>query len=369
MGIKSYSKNGKKFFRVEVKMRSRDKQQVFRSRQGFASLRKAEEAEFELKKIVEAIVNQKPVISWKAWFDRCLDVLRKDYQPSTIYTIDKCMNRYVTPLWENKDLLAINQDDVRLLIFESLPESATKHTRKSTLKHIRKILQMAVDNQVIAKNPCAGLVVKAPINDQEVLNKVEVETLLREAKVTSHYFYTVWVAALKTGMRSGELNALMWTDVDLDGRMIHVTKSWSSKNGIKSTKNERNRVVPVSDDLLEFLKGLKLKANPDQQHVLPRLIEWQRGGQAKVLREFCKRIGITSVRFHDLRATFITNMLAQGVALSKVMAIVGHSQSETTDGYNRRAGIDLQGATDKLGYDIPTFNDSQVISINRFAGR
>jgi integrase len=277
----------------------------------------------------------------------------------------------VTPVWETKDIHALTQDDVRVLIFDQLPEGVTKHTRKTTLKLVRKILQMAVDSQEIAMNPCAGLVVKAPVNDQEVLNKVEVEKLLSEAKVTNHYFYPVWVAALKTGMRSGELNALLWSDVDLEGRMIHVTKSWSSKNGVKSTKNERNRVIPISDDFLSFLRERQVKAKPNEPHVLPRLVEWQRGGQAKVIREFCKRIGITSIRFHDLRATFITNMLAQGVPLSKVMAIVGHSQSETTDGYNynRRAGIDLKGATDQLGYDIPTFDDSQVISIAKFMGR
>lgn len=58
--------------------------------------------------------------------------------------------------------------------------------------------------------------------------------------------------------------------------------------------------------------------------------------------------------------------LAYGVALSKVMANVGHSQMSTTDAYVRRAGIGLEGATDQLGYEIPTFNDSQVISLSEF---
>jgi integrase len=91
-----------------------------------------------------------------------------------------------------------------------------------------------------------------------------------------------------------------------------------------------------------------------------------REGQAKTLREFCKRIGITSIRFLDLRATFITNLLTEGVALAKVMAIVGHRQIETTDYYLRKAGFDLKDATNALGYEIPTFNDSQVVSLSEF---
>lgn len=43
--------------------------------------------------------------------------------------------------------------------------------------------------------------------------------------------------------------------------------------------------------------------------VLPRLQQWKDGEQAKVLRGFCSQIGITLVGFHDLRATFITNLL------------------------------------------------------------
>jgi integrase len=211
--------------------------------------------------------------------------------------------------------------------------------------------------------------VKAPVNEHAVLNKKEVDALLLQARLTNHPFYSVWVTALKTGMRSGELNALLWSDVDLEARIIHVTKSWSSKNGIKSTKSERNRVVPISDDLLTFLRELQLKSSATDPHVLPRHIEWMRGGQAKVLREFCKRIGITSVRFHDLRATFITNLLVEGVSLAKVMAIVGHSHMETTDFYFRKAGVDLKDATNGLGYDIPAFNDSQVVSISRFSRR
>jgi integrase len=72
-----------------------------------------------------------------------------------------------------------------------------------------------------------------------------------------------------------------------------------------------------------------------------------------VLRDFCEGIGITSVKFHDLRATFITRMLSQGVPLAVVMAIVGHSSIKTTQAYLRLAGLELKGATDKLDIELP----------------
>ena len=77
------------------------------------------------------------------------------------------------------------------------------------------------------------------------------------------------------------------------------------------------------------------------------------GDQAKVLRDFCDEIGITSIRFHDLRATFITQMLIKGVALAKVMKIVGHSSIKTTMKHLRLVSQDMQRATESLGIKLP----------------
>lgn len=66
-------------------------------------------------------------------------------------------------------------------------------------------------------------------------------------------------------------------------------------------------------------------------------------------------------RPHDLRATFITNLLYNGFSLAKVMSIVWHSQIKTTNGCLRRSGIDLQGATEALGIKIPMESDGATV--------
>lgn len=96
-----------------------------------------------------------------------------------------------------------------------------------------------------------------------------------------------------------------------------------------------------------------MQSGGQSEFVLSQLPEWENGEQARITREFCQSLGITPVKFHDLRATFITNLLARGESLARVMAIVGHSQIKTTNGYLRKAGVDVQGATEKLGYDLP----------------
>jgi integrase len=165
-----------------------------------------------------------------------------------------------------------------------------------------------------------------------------------------------------SGMRSGELYALKWTDLDFEARTILVSKQWTSKSGFTSTKTRRSRIVPISDDLLHFLREWKLKSGREE-FVLPHCKEWENGEQTQVLREFCEAIGITSVKFHDLRATFITNLLSRGESLARVMAIVGHTQIKTTNVYLRKAGIDVQGATQKLGYNLPKDDEATVLSL------
>jgi len=202
-----------------------------------------------------------------------------------------------------------------------------------------------------------------PEVEQKVLTNTEVEIFLTEAKTTCHRFYPIWVMALMTGMRSGELYALKWTDMDLEGRIISVSKAWNSKNGFTSTKTQRTRVVPISDDLLKFLKEIKLQRSQEREFVLPHLPEWTCGQLAQVTREFCVAIGVTSIKFHDLRATFITNLLARGQSLARVMAVVGHSQLKTTNGYLRKAGVDVQGTTETLGYKVPEESNAKILSL------
>jgi hypothetical protein len=157
MAIKSYHKDGKKYFFVEVKSRASDGRQLYRSRQGITSDRKAKDVEFDLKKEIEGLLNQKPVFSWEKWLSTFLEKVKLVFKPSTLYTYEKCLNRYVTPIWKDVDILKISRADVHKLIFEQMPDEATLHTRKALLKLIRRSFQVAVDDQILGTNPCVGL--------------------------------------------------------------------------------------------------------------------------------------------------------------------------------------------------------------------
>lgn len=353
MAIKAYIENGKKFYEIYVNGFDSRGIRVQRRKKRIDTLRKAEMAEFELKRELAKLKEEAVPFRWSEWVAECLKRMKLVHQPSTVINYNALLSKWINPLWDDLELNKITKQKVYDAIFTGIDSKISPSSRKTILKMVRRIFEMAVEEGALDRNPCSGIRVNVPEADQKVLTKTEVGIFLQEAKHTNHRFYPIWAMALMTGMRSGELFALKWTDIDFDGMTISVSKQWTSKNGFGPTKTQRSRIVPISNALLKFLKELKIKSGNRSEFVLPQLPEWENGEQARITREFCAAIGITPVKFHDLRATFITNLLARGESLARVMAIVGHSQIKTTNGYLRKAGVDVQGATEKLGYDLP----------------
>ncbi|MCB0347522.1 MAG: site-specific integrase [Bdellovibrionales bacterium] len=362
--IKLYFKDNKKFFEVFVKSKDLNGKQTAKRRRGITSERMAKEIEFKFKKELQMITDPQSKWTWTDWHTECIRRMTYSRRKSTIESYDCQVKKWIPQEWNKRPLVSFQQSDIHELIFERIGNNLKPGALKCYLKMIKRLFEMAVQEGILSKNPATGLSVVVPKSVQKVLTAEEAEILLKAAKETHHSFYPVWAFALMTGMRSGEMYALKWSDINFDTDVIHVNKQWTSKEGFGPTKTRENRVVPISPDLRVFLKELKLKTG-DSEFVLPRLKRWTKGLQARVLKEFCKGLNITDIKFHDLRATFITNMLAQGVPLVTVMAIVGHARMSTTDVYLRLAGVNVRGATNKLGYELPKFDLAQVYELKR----
>lgn len=364
MAIRKVEKDGKNFYDAYVNGHDSSGRRIQKKRRNVETLYKAKQIEFELKRELAKLKEESVPFRWGEWFDECVKRMRIELQPSTVSGYETQLKKWIHPHWENIELRAITKGDVYEVIFHRCESIASAYTRRNVLKMTKRIFQMAVEEGILDRNPCTGIRVKVTETNQKVLTNSEVNIFLQEAKLAHHRFYPVWVMALMTGMRSGELFALRWIDIDFDQRLISVSRQWTSKNGFCPTKTRRNRLVPISEELLIFLKERKLKEG-NSEFILPRLREWDHGEQAKVTREFCLLIGINPVNFHDLRATFITNLLARGESLARVMSIVGHTELKTTNGYLRKAGVELHGATDKLGYKLPPDTLAKVLEITK----
>ncbi len=168
-------------------------------------------------------------------------------------------------------------------------------------------------------------------------------------------------------MRSGELYALTWDQVDLEKNLILVDRSYDSNmKNTGPTKGRYWRTVPINSSLRNLI--LEIKGNrdiPKSEYVLPRIKEWDNGDQAVSLKNFLKSLNIKPVKFHALRACFATQMLSNGVPAPIVMKIGGWKNTSTMDIYLRLAGVDTKGATECLGF-VPAEIDFGGNVINLF---
>jgi integrase len=158
-------------------------------------------------------------------------------------------------------------------------------------------------------------------------------------KDSSHrWVYAVYLMALNTAMRAGEIWGLRVMDMHEDGETIMLRRQFNRvTNDFGPTKSKRSRVVPCPQVLRDELLGLIAKDKLSNMQTIFR------NEEAKPIchdnftdRQFMKdlkRWGGRAIRFHDMRHTATTLMIANGVDVKTVKEICGHADIATTMNY------------------------------------
>jgi len=247
----SYQMNNKKYYEVYVQGRDprgkriQKKTKFDGNGKRISSERVADRIEYELKREVERLISGVCLWTWKLWHNECLRRMSMTHKKSTLMGYDGDIKKWLSKEWNEREMTSFEKLHVNELIFEDMPGELSAHRKQTMLKRVRRIFELAVEEGIIARNPAAGIKVKIPQKAQKVLSASEVEKLLTEAKLFDHRYYLVWAFALFTGMRNGEIYAIRHSDINLEAGLIHVTKQFTSKDGIHETKGNKNRVVPI----------------------------------------------------------------------------------------------------------------------------
>lgn len=112
MSIKSYFLNGKKYYEVYVNGFDRSGNRIQTRRKGIESLRKAEEAEFELKRELAKLKEQGVAPRWSEWLVECHKLMKVLYRPSTLYTYEKTLQKWIPEDWKSKELKCFSKMDI-----------------------------------------------------------------------------------------------------------------------------------------------------------------------------------------------------------------------------------------------------------------
>ena len=192
------------------------------------------------------------------------------------------------------------------------------------LSLLRRVFNVAVANGWIIRSPFVmGNSLINPGDEkhrERILTREEEEKLLAVCTGAKAHLRPIILMALDTGMRRGEMFKLKWSDIDFENGIINI-KAFN-------TKTMRQRQVAITSRLDQELEALwnRSTRNPDD------LIF----GVANVKKAFSRaRIvaGLPDLRFHDLRHTHATRLVAGHVPLSEVGRVLGHTQANTTYRY------------------------------------
>ena len=316
-------------------------------RKGFKTIKEAIQAEKKIKKNVEELIRNKSILSWQALVSIYREsMIERDYALNTIESSVSSLRAHTFGPWKSKLIEDITGQEIRQLV-KDLNRSAGH--KKNMVKYIRGAFDCAIELGHLKYNPTPKINIKIGHKIKNVFTKSQVKFFLEQAEKMNNPWYPHWVLAVYSGLRNGELYCLTWDKVTFERRQILVNCSWHRKSGLKCTKSGDDRIVEIAPRLLTSLKKLKLQqGNSSDDYVLPRIRSWAKGEQARELRKFLIGIGLEPIRFHDLRATWATILLSQGIAPIKIMAAGGWKDLKTMQIYIRKAGVDIAGITDNL---------------------
>lgn len=183
-------------------------------------------------------------------------------------------------------------------------------------------------------NPVKSVkLLKEPPGRLRYLNSDEAKTLLDACR---DYLGSMVVTALNTGMRKGEILALRWKDVDLRNRKVTVRKP----------KNNEIRVIPINQTLYQEL--MNLSGQSDGEYVFTNGDGRPFGDIKKGFSAALQRAGIEDFHFHDLRHTFGSHLVMQGVDLKTIQQVMGHKDIKMTMRYSHLSPEYVQEAIGRL---------------------
>lgn len=313
---------GKSRWYVDYLVNGKRIREVVQNAQGRA------EAVLHLKeKSIEAFnqLHNSSEIKAPIYFTALTEHYMKDYAISNKKTWKNdlsCIEANLKPFFGKLKLDLISPQRIEKYKSKRLDMGVTKTTVNRDLALLRKMFNLAIDWGYVSSNPVNKVKFYSEKDGlKERILTWEEEHRLLEASPT--HLKPVIVVALNTGMRRGEILNLKWDQIDFEKGLIKV----------ENTKSGKNRYIHINSDLANLLLGLSAQ-NEDGEFVFTNPDTGKPYTDPKrAFKKACRIAGIEDLRFHDLRHTFASRLVENGVDLITVKDLLGHSTVKMTERY------------------------------------
>ena len=266
--------------------------------------------------------------------------------PSTYTEYRRALLVHIAPKLGSRTLASLRTEDVDALIAALEADGKAPGTVRNIITPLRRMLADAVRQGKLLANPAAGADLppaqdftgkEIPREQTDAIRAslvalASTDPLRNEPDLFHVHFFDV---ALGTGLRLGELRALRWRDVDRDRRVIRVERAYSRRE-IKRPKSDAGvRAVPLFASVDDALRSVAARAFERGRYAPDELVFANVRGTSlhesnfnrRVWRPALEHAGLAhhGYRFHDLRHTCVSRLVAAGADVKLVQAVAGHA--------------------------------------------
>jgi integrase len=339
------------------------------------------DAEKELRRLLRTLDVGEHVdpsrLSVRQWLEQWLETVRAEVSPKTHERYGEIVRNFLIPAFGNVALTKLVPAQIQAAYNtwaaggrrDGKPGGLSPQTRRHIHRILRTALSRAVEQQVLARNPADVFKKRLPKVERPALLTLTADQSARllEAIAHSRVYWPV-LLALSTGMRRGEILAVRWKNVDLERGTLRVMESLEqTKAGLrfKAPKSGRHRAITLPAYAIEELRRLKrqqaegllaLGVRQTGDTLLCSRSDGEPHSPLSLTYEFARFMGrlkdLPRVRFHDLRHSHATQLLASGVHPKIASERLGHASvgitldlySHVTDTMQSDAALKLDSA-------------------------
>ena len=296
----------------------------------------------------------------KKWKENYLTVQQQlgRLKPSTLRSYQSNLDGHIAPFFGAMPLSEVTLASVQQFIKALLGKGLSPKTIGNVIVILKEMFKHAVQWGHLDANPVQY--VERPRGEDKEMDVFTPGEIRRLLDAQEEPLRTLLLTAVLTGMRQGELFGLQWEDIDFARHVIHVRRSlWHGTLGTPKSRRSR-RAIDMPPTLGQALQRLSTTRRSEFVFCSERGTPLDADNFRH--REFpaaLRRAQLRRIRFHDLRHTYTSLLIAHGAHPKYIQAQLGHASIQTTlDRYGHLMPQLHQAEAQKL--DQLVFPDQQA---------
>jgi excisionase family DNA binding protein len=284
-------------------------------------------------------------LSFGQFSNEYLRFVKENRSPKTFENAGRVIKLAAASFGEAK-LKNISMEHLRIYA-EERRKNVSDATVSIDVRTLKAAMQLAVESEYLEENPFKKFKnLRLERKSVKFLSRSDLDKLL--IAVQEEYLKKLFVFAVLTCMRRGEIIFLKWDDIDFDRRLIRVQPADDHR-----TKFNKERSIPITPQIEELLKSIEHRGpyvfiNDKGERLLEDFV-------TKKFKAYCRETGLDeSIHFHSLRKTGATWAAANGATPLAIRELLGHSSIRTTEIYLGVPAESVRDAVERIRLTSPT---------------